>query len=143
VPAAASETGSTLAEVRVTADADRTGTTEGTGSYAPRGPSTAATGLNLSLKDTPQSISVMTQQRLEDENLTSISQVLARTPGISTSVLGTERTAASARGYAITNYQLDGVSTHSEFLGWTPCRHKASPTWRCTTASKCCAAPRA
>jgi outer membrane receptor for ferric coprogen and ferric-rhodotorulic acid len=117
VPAAASETGSTLAEVRVTADADRTGTTEGTGSYAPRGPSTAATGLNLSLKDTPQSISVMTQQRLEDENLTSISQVLARTPGISTSVLGTERTAASARGYAITNYQLDGVSTHSEFLG--------------------------
>jgi outer membrane receptor for ferric coprogen and ferric-rhodotorulic acid len=116
-PASATQAGATLAEVRVTADAERTGTTEGTGSYAPRGPSVAATGLNLSLKDTPQSISVMTQQRIEDENLTSINQVLARTPGISTSVLGTERTAASARGYAITNYQLDGVSTHSEFLG--------------------------
>lgn len=116
-PSSSSDAGSTLAEVRVIADADRSGTTEGTGSYAARGPSVAATGLNLSLKDTPQSISVMTQQRIEDENLTSINQVLARTPGISTSVLGTERSAASARGYAITNYQLDGVSTHTEFLG--------------------------
>ncbi|WP_435442775.1 MULTISPECIES: TonB-dependent siderophore receptor [unclassified Variovorax] len=115
--ATAAEASAALAEVRVTALADRSGTTEGTGSYAARGPSVAATGLNLSLKDTPQSISVMTQQRMEDENLTSVNQVLARTPGISTSVLGTERSAASARGYAITNYQLDGVSTHSEFLG--------------------------
>lgn len=114
---ATAEAGTTLAEVRVTAQADRTGTTEGTGLYTARGPSSAATGLGLSLKDTPQSISVMTQQRLEDENLTTINQVLARTPGLSTSVLGTERTSASARGYPITNYQLDGISTHSEFLG--------------------------
>ena len=109
--------GTTLAEVRVTAQAERTGTTEGTGAYTARGPSTSATGLGLSLKETPQSISVITQQRMEDENLTSIKQVLARTPGLSTSTLGTERTSASARGYPITNYQLDGISTHSEFLG--------------------------
>ncbi|MGJ7541992.1 TonB-dependent siderophore receptor [Variovorax sp. LT1R16] len=109
--------GTTLAEVRVTAQADRSGTTEGTGVYTARGPTGVASGLNLSLKDTPQSVSVMTQQRMEDGNLTTIDQVLARTPGISMAVLGTERSNASARGYPISNYQLDGVNTHSEFLG--------------------------
>ena len=106
-----------LAEVKVVAQADRAGTTEGTGSYTARGPSGVATGLALSVRDTPQSVSVMTQQRMEDGNLTSISDVLARVPGISTSALGTERSNANARGYPITNYQLDGVSTHTEFLG--------------------------
>ena len=115
--AGASESGTTLAEVRVTAQAERPGTTEGTGAYTAQGPTGTATGLGLSLKETPQSVSVMTQQRMEDEHLTSISQVLARTPGLSTNVLGTERSSASARGYAISNYQLDGVSTHTEFLG--------------------------
>lgn len=106
-----------LSEVRVTASTAGQGTTEGTGSYTARGPSGVATGLALSLRDTPQSVSVMTQQRMEDENLTSIGDVLARVPGISTSALGTERSNANARGYPITNYQLDGVSTHTEFLG--------------------------
>ncbi|MGJ7528054.1 TonB-dependent siderophore receptor [Variovorax sp. GB1P17] len=115
--AGTSESDATLAEVRVTATADRSATTEGTGAYTARGPGSVATGLGLSLKDTPQSISVMTQQRMEDENLTSISQVLARTPGLAINVLGTERSSASARGYAISNYQLDGVNTHTEFLG--------------------------
>ena len=107
-----------LGEVRVTATADTlAATTEGTGSYVAQGPTGIATGLAMSLRDTPQSVSVITQQRMEDEHLTTITEVLARTPGISTSVLGTERTNANARGYAITNYQLDGVSTHTEFLG--------------------------
>ncbi|WP_219212204.1 TonB-dependent siderophore receptor [Variovorax boronicumulans] len=116
-PAAEAASGTTLAEVRVTAQAERSGTTEGTGVYTARGPTGLASGLNLSLKDTPQSVSVMTQQRMEDQNLTTIGEVLARTPGISTAVLGTERINANARGYPISNYQLDGVNTHSEFLG--------------------------
>lgn len=32
--------------------------------------------------------------------------------------LGSERTGFTARGYSITNYQLDGVNTHSENLGF-------------------------
>jgi len=109
--------GTTLAEVRVVADADRDGPSEGTGSYVPRGPTGVATGLPLSLRETPQSVSVITRQRMDDQNLLSINDVLARTPGISTSALGTERSNANARGYPINNYQLDGVSTHTEFLG--------------------------
>lgn len=115
--AAGPATGGTLSEVRVEAEGERDRPSEGTGSYVPRGPSGMATGLALSLRDTPQSVSVMTRQRMEDENLTSINEVLARTPGVATSALGTERTNANARGYPITNYQLDGVSTHTEFLG--------------------------
>ncbi|RYF01844.1 MAG: TonB-dependent siderophore receptor, partial [Comamonadaceae bacterium] len=52
--------GLTLGEVRVTAQAlANDGTSEGTGSYTATGPSGAATGLNLSLRETPQSITVM------------------------------------------------------------------------------------
>jgi iron complex outermembrane receptor protein/outer membrane receptor for ferric coprogen and ferric-rhodotorulic acid len=117
-PAAGAVAANRLAEVRVTATADEAqGTTEGTGRYTAAGPTSAATGLPMRIRDTPQSISVMTQQRMEDEHLTTINEVLTRMPGISTSVLGTERTNANARGYPITNYQLDGVSTHTEFLG--------------------------
>ena len=50
------------APVVVTEQADRSGTTEGTGSYTTR-TSAAATGLALSLKDTPQSITVVTPDK--------------------------------------------------------------------------------
>ncbi|GKT01905.1 TonB-dependent siderophore receptor [Acidovorax sp. SUPP3434] len=117
IPARGAAAGATLAEVRVVADAETDGPSEGTGSYVPRGPSSAATGLALSVRETPQSVSVITRQRMDDEHLTTINDVLARTPGIATAALGTERSNANARGYPITNYQLDGISTHTEFLG--------------------------
>lgn len=42
-----------------------------------------ATKLNLALKDTPQSVSVITSQQIEDANLTSVEDVLNQTPGVS------------------------------------------------------------
>ena len=99
-----------LAPVKVTARADLSGVTEGSGSYTTRSTSTA-TRLPLSLRETPQSISVITRQRIEDENLTRIETLLDRVPGLSVQNMGTSRYQIYSRGYAIDNYQIDGILT--------------------------------
>jgi len=100
----------TLEEVRVTADAERSNTSEGTGSYAARA-STTATGLNLSLRETPQSISVVTRQRMDDEAIESVTEVLQRSTGVAVSALDSERLNAYSRGFSLASYQIDGQPT--------------------------------
>ncbi|MGE8322023.1 MAG: TonB-dependent receptor plug domain-containing protein, partial [Pseudomonas sp.] len=56
-------------------------TSEGTGSYT-TGSANTATGLRLSARETPQSVSVVTRQQIEDQNLNDVAQVLAQTPGV-------------------------------------------------------------
>jgi outer membrane receptor for ferric coprogen and ferric-rhodotorulic acid len=103
--------GAVLAAVTVTAQADRSGTTEGTGSYAATGPSTTATGLPLTLRETPQSVSVVTQQQIQDQNMQTLDDVADAATGITYSKLGTERSYFYSRGFAITDLQVDGMST--------------------------------
>lgn len=103
-----------MPEVSVKAQQDAT---EGPGAYVSALPVSTATPLGLSIRETPQSVSVITQQRMQDQGLNTIAQVMAQTPGITLFSLGSERTGFTSRGYSITNYQLDGVSTHSENLG--------------------------
>ncbi|MFT0532595.1 TonB-dependent siderophore receptor [Castellaniella hirudinis] len=91
--------------------------TEGTGAYTTQGPIGAATPLGLTLKETPQSVSVITNQRMEDQGLTTVQQVLEQVPGIAVPAMGTERVWIMSRGYGIMNYQLDGVNTYSENRG--------------------------
>nr|WP_314874713.1 TonB-dependent siderophore receptor [uncultured Pseudomonas sp.] len=85
---------------------------ENTGSYT-IGATTTATKLNLSLKETPQSVSVMTRQRIDDQNLSSIGSVLEQTPGINVQSPGSDRLYVFSRGLAIDNYQYDGMPTTS------------------------------
>jgi len=112
--AAGGEALSMMPEVSVKAQQDAT---EGSGAYVSALPVSTATPLGLSIRETPQSVSVITQQRMQDQGLSTIAQVMAQTPGITLFSLGSERTGFTSRGYSITNYQLDGVSTHSENLG--------------------------
>lgn len=109
-----SEEGSTLSEVRVTAQAERSGTTEGTGSYTQTGPSRTATGLGLTLRETPQSVSVMTRQRMDDFKLETLADVLEQTPGIGV-YRQNNATDFQARGSEV-NLQVDGMSQLSN--GW-------------------------
>ena len=104
----------TMPEVSVAARQDAT---EGSGSYVSTAPSPTATPLGLTVRETPQSVSVISKQRMEDQGLSTITQVMEQTPGIKQFSLGSERSGFTSRGYAVTNYQLDGVSTHSENLG--------------------------
>ncbi|MCK9815269.1 TonB-dependent receptor [Pseudomonas chlororaphis] len=83
-------------------------TTEGTGSYT-TGASNTATKLPLSLRQTPQSVSVVTRQLMDDQNLSSINDVLAFTPGVSSNHRDSDRYTFYARGFQIQNFQYDGI----------------------------------
>lgn len=87
-------------------------TSEDTGSYTVASTQTA-TKLNLSLRETPQTVSVITRQRIDDQNLRSIGQVLEQTPGINVQSPGSDRLYVFSRGLAIDNYQYDGMPTTS------------------------------
>ncbi|WP_188394899.1 TonB-dependent siderophore receptor [Oxalicibacterium flavum] len=81
---------------------------EGTGSYT-AGAIATATRLVLTPRETPQSVSVITRQKMDDFNLTSIDSVMAHTPGISIVTWDSERTEYYSRGFAIQNFQYDGI----------------------------------
>ncbi len=83
-------------------------TTEGTGSYT-TGETGAATKLPLSLRETPQSVSVVTRQLMDDQNLRTLDEVLNITPGITVNHRDSERYTFYSRGFAIQNYQYDGI----------------------------------
>ncbi len=87
-------------------------TTEGTGSYT-TGETTSATRLPLSLRKTPQSVSVVTRQQMDDQNLQSVSQVLGQTPGIIVNQESSEAFSFYSRGFKLENFQFDGVPSLS------------------------------
>lgn len=92
----------TLDAVQVTAD----GTLSN--SYTVRQANTAAR-LDLSLRQTPQSVTVVTRQRLDDMGLFSLSDVMGQVTGVHVSVTDSERINYISRGYSITNFQIDGM----------------------------------
>ncbi len=83
--------------------------TEDTHSYT-TGATSSATGLPLSIRETPQSVTVITRQQMDDRGVQSVGDALRNTPGISTQKYDSDRTEFSARGFAITNFQYDGVN---------------------------------
>lgn len=85
-------------------------TTENTGSYTTAA-SRTATKLPLSIRETPQSITVVTRQLMDDQGAQNISDVLRNTPGVSAQTYDSDRTEFTSRGLVITNYQYDGVNT--------------------------------
>ena len=83
-------------------------TTENSGSYT-TGAVTIGKGEH-SLKETPQSVTVMTRKMLDDQNLNTIEQVMEKTPGITVydSPMGGKY--FYSRGFRMTGqYQYDGV----------------------------------
>lgn len=95
-------------------------TTEGTGLYTTYS-SSSSTRLNLTPKETPQSLTVMTRQRLDDQHLTNLSDTLDATPGII--VLrdgqGAESDGYFSRGFEIQNFEIDGVPTVKRMDNYT------------------------
>lgn len=86
-----------------------------TGKYTVNEQIDTATGLGLTLFETPQSVSVMTAQRLADQNLRSLTDVINNATGVSAKAQDSSRYKFSARGFAIDNYQIDGIP-----IAWEP-----------------------
>ena len=85
-----------------------------TGTYTVPDRIDTATGLGLTVSETPQSVTIFTEQRILDQNLDSIADVINNAPGVSFNEIDDVRNTFSARGFEITNYQVDGVP-----LAWT------------------------
>jgi len=82
--------------------------------------SRAAIGLDLSLRQTPQSVTTITRQQMDDLRIESIDDVLTSTTGITTySLDNAGRTTFRARGFDIGNFKVDGmlVNGQSSFSG--------------------------
>lgn len=71
--------------------------------------SRSATKLELTPRQTPQSISTITSAQLRDFHLTDINAALKTTTGITVEEVETDRTYFTARGFDISNFQFDGV----------------------------------
>ncbi len=84
--------------------------TEGTGSYT-TGSAQTATKLPLSLRETPQSVTVITRQRIEDQGLANLNEVVQNTPGLTIRRTGPERSSYYARGFSLDNIMYDGLPT--------------------------------
>jgi outer membrane receptor for ferric coprogen and ferric-rhodotorulic acid len=85
-----------------------------TGAYTINERIDTATGLGLTLRETPQSVTVITAQRILDQNLQTVAEIVTNTVGVSANQVDDVRNTFNARGFEIKNYQIDGVPT-----GWT------------------------
>ena len=84
-------------------------TTEGTNSYT-TGEMSTATKLPLTLRETPQAVTVITRQRMDDQAMTSINDVVKYTPGLFLNYSnGPGRQAYTSRGFDIDNLMYDGI----------------------------------
>jgi len=99
----------TLAAVTVTAAAHSDARTDGTGTYT-AGPSASATGLNLALRETPQTVTVVSRQQMDDQGSTSVRDVMQQAAGITVQNYDSERWGFNARGFSLTNFQYDGIT---------------------------------
>ncbi|MBL4801610.1 MAG: TonB-dependent siderophore receptor [Emcibacter sp.] len=87
------------------------GTTEGTGSYTTRA-MRSATGLNLSIRDTPQSVSVLTRQQMDDYGINSLHDAITSITGLN-SVQGNftgDSASFMARGFSLESILIDGMA---------------------------------
>jgi outer membrane receptor for ferric coprogen and ferric-rhodotorulic acid len=71
--------------------------------------SASATGLPLTLIETPQAVTIIDQQRIKDFALTNVNDLLDQVPGVNVERAETDRTQYDARGFTITNFQVDGI----------------------------------
>ena len=70
-----------------------------------------ATGLGLTIAETPQSVSVLTFERMQDQNITSILEAVNNAVGVTAEETDNVRNGFYSRGFAIDSYQIDGVPT--------------------------------
>jgi len=69
----------------------------------------AVTGLDMSLRETPQSVTIVGRDRIDAFGLTDVNALLAQVTGVNVEKVETDRTYYNSRGFDITNFQVDGI----------------------------------
>lgn len=103
----AADTASSEETLEVTASSGNAESTQDTDYNVPV--TRAATKMALTARDIPQSVSVISKQRMQDQKLETLNDVLRNTTGISEFNSGANRSNFYSRGFMIDNYQIDGV----------------------------------
>ncbi|WP_028694424.1 TonB-dependent siderophore receptor [Pseudomonas cremoricolorata] len=94
-------------------------TTEFSGSYTTGAVTIGKTAQTL--RQTPQSVTVVTRKLMDDKNLVSLDQVMAQTTGITRANRGYGNHHFSSRGFDLTDdsYMVDGVAGQAyAYTGW-------------------------
>lgn len=105
-----------LAPVTVTASGLTTPVTEGSRSYT-TGATSTATKMSLSIRETPQSVTVVTRQRIDDQAMTNIVDAVRYTPGLfASNTDGVGRPNITARGFSASVMYEGFTSAWSSFL---------------------------
>ncbi|MDQ2187189.1 TonB-dependent siderophore receptor [Alcaligenaceae bacterium A4P071] len=84
-------------------------TTEGSGRFT--APAVTIGKITEALKNIPQSVSVVTRQRMDEQNLQTLGEVLEQTTGITVQDANSYERNYFARGFKIETIQYDGVPT--------------------------------
>jgi outer-membrane receptor for ferric coprogen and ferric-rhodotorulic acid len=100
-----------LPAVTVSGTSDSDATTEGSGSYAAK-KATIGGKVARSIKETPNSVSVLTRQQMDDQNVTTIQEALRYVTGVSSIDYGDGTAYFRARGSQL-GIEFDGVPTLS------------------------------
>ncbi len=104
---------SSLAAADTAVDSSAVERIEVTGSRLSQGylvdENSSATKLDLTLKETPQAISIISTEQLNDFALSNINLALDQATGVNVERIETDRTYYKARGFDITNFQVDGL----------------------------------
>lgn len=87
----------------------RSTTTENSDSYTSSAMRTT-TGLALSQKETPQSVSVITKKQLDDQNITTMEDALRTTTGVNV-LPDSGRWRYQSRGFYIDQIEEDGIAS--------------------------------
>ena len=99
----------TLSTIQLQAQSENTNeSSEKTKAYTVKN-SSSASKLNIAVKETPQTVNVVTRQQIEDFGLNSTREILKNTPGVTVQSQETERSSYMSRGFEISNILTDGV----------------------------------
>ncbi|KAF1045321.1 MAG: Fe(3+)-pyochelin receptor [Herbaspirillum frisingense] len=101
--------GDALPAISVTGE--RSASTEGTASYAPKAV-TVASKMPMAWKDIPNSVTVITRQQMDDQNMTSVEDALRQSVGVTAIPYGDGTAYFQSRGYA-SEVQYDGLPANS------------------------------
>lgn len=116
-PAEASPQDQTLATVTVSAQAATNAITEGSSNYGARASTVGKAP--LAHREIPQSVTVVTRQQLDDQNITSVEEALKNVTGVTVQRFDAagHYSIFNARGYGSDTYQIDGVTLQTDANG--------------------------
>jgi outer membrane receptor for ferric coprogen and ferric-rhodotorulic acid len=72
-------------------------------------PASSTTRMGLSNKDTPQAITTITREQIDDFKLNSVKDALRNAPSVTVEQFESDRTAFTSRGFKVENVEFDGM----------------------------------